>query len=70
QQLLDAGFRNVEVKDVTDETWGKNFLHTLNLYHEAYYQGAINIVELHDALWMFYNMKDFISTYLFARGQK
>ncbi|MEM7395040.1 MAG: methyltransferase domain-containing protein, partial [Verrucomicrobiota bacterium] len=70
QVLVEAGFRNVVVEDVTDDVWGAHFLQVLNSAHKGFYEGRLNIVELTDTLWLYYNLNTITKVCLFARGQK
>lgn len=54
--LHDVGFANVTMRDARDQIWRPHFLFTVTALHEHYLNGKIDIVELTDALWRYYEL--------------
>jgi ubiquinone/menaquinone biosynthesis C-methylase UbiE len=54
--LADIGFAEFVVNDVSKEVWGAHFLHFVTWIHEQFYEGKINVVELTDMLWTYYQL--------------
>jgi MPBQ/MSBQ methyltransferase len=68
--LIEAGFRNVVVNDVTREVWRAHFLHMVNALHEKFYDGALDIVRLTELLWTYYQLNAITGPCLFVCAQK
>lgn len=70
QLLSDAGFSSIVIKDKSRDVWGGHFLRAVNRIHEKFYLGEINIIELTEALWAYYNANAVMGTCLFISAQK
>lgn len=70
EQMREAGFRNVDVRDASEQIWRSNFLYIINLVHQDFYDGKMNVVELTDILWHFYTLKAVTGPCILASAQK
>lgn len=70
QLLKSAGFRDVMVTDVTDSVWWGQFISAIKRNHRAFYEGDLNIIQLTDMLWAYYNLNATIGLCIFARATK
>ena len=70
EQLREAGFREVNVRDATDQIWRSNFLYIVNLVHQDFFDGKMNVVELTDILWHFYTLNAVTGPCILASAQK
>ncbi|MCK4707017.1 MAG: methyltransferase domain-containing protein [Gammaproteobacteria bacterium] len=68
--LSDVGFDNIIINDVSEEVWGAHFLHTVNLVHQKFYKGNLNIVQLTEILWTYYHLNAITRACLFVSAQK
>ena len=68
--LADVGFRDVVVQDVSKEVWGAHFLHTVKRIHEEFYHGKLNIVQLTEILWTYYQLNAITGACLFVSARK
>lgn len=68
--LSDVGFRNIVITDVTEEVWTRHFLHAVNLVHEKFCEGVLNIVQVTDILWSYYHVDAYAEKWLFVSAEK
>lgn len=68
--LTDVGFRAITIDDVSREVWGAHFLHVVNRVHEEFYAGTLNIVQLTEILWAYYQLNAITGQCLFICAQK
>ncbi|MDP1771723.1 MAG: methyltransferase domain-containing protein [Methylobacter sp.] len=68
--LSDAGFSSIVITDESQNVWGAHFLRAVNRIHEKFYSGDINIIELTETLWTYYNANAVMGTCLFVSAQK
>jgi len=70
QLLSAAGFSAIEIIDKSKDVWGAHFLRAINRIHEKFYSGDIDIIELTDTLWTYYNANAVMGTCLFVSAKK
>nr|AAS47557.1 putative methyltransferase [symbiont bacterium of Paederus fuscipes] len=68
--LKDTGFSQVEIEDVSDEVWGAHFIYAVKRVHEAFYKGELDIVQLTEMLWSYYQLNSITKHCLFICAQK
>jgi ubiquinone/menaquinone biosynthesis C-methylase UbiE len=68
--LASAGFSSIVITDTSKNVWGAHFLRAVNRIHEKFYSGDINIIELTETLWTYYNANAVMGTCLFISAQK
>lgn len=68
--LSEIGFRNILIDDFRKEIWVAHFLYVVNLAHEAFSKGALNIVQLTDILWTYNHLNAITGPCLFVSAQK
>lgn len=71
QKLLsEIGFREIIIEDVTKQVWHAHFFHAIKLIHEAFFYEKLNIVQLTDMLWTYYQIHAITGICLFISVQK
>lgn len=68
--LSDVGFRNIVVDDVSKDVWNAHFMHVVNLVHEKFLEGELDIVHLTEILWAYYQLNAVTGPCLFICAQK
>lgn len=68
--LLDIGFSDVIVDDVSDHVWKLHFLYTIDQAHRAFLDGKINLVRLTEILWAYYLLHYLTGPNLFVSARK
>ncbi|MCK9395628.1 MAG: methyltransferase domain-containing protein [Methylobacter sp.] len=68
--LAGAGFSAIDITDKSRDVWGAHFLRAVNRIHERFYSGNINIIELTETLWTYYNANAVMGDCLFVSAQK
>jgi MPBQ/MSBQ methyltransferase len=54
--LEETGFREIYAQDARDRIWRPHFLHVVNKVHEAFLERRLNLVQLTEILWAYYNL--------------
>lgn len=68
--LVEVGFREIVVQDVSREVWGGHFLYVVDHLHRAFLAGELDIVRLTDLLWTYYQLNAITGVCLFACARK
>ncbi|MCK4707018.1 MAG: methyltransferase domain-containing protein [Gammaproteobacteria bacterium] len=68
--LEEVGFGNIVIEDVSNKVWGAHFLRAVSRIHENFYAGDIDIIELTETLWTYYNANSVMGLCLFISAQK
>jgi cyclopropane fatty-acyl-phospholipid synthase-like methyltransferase len=68
--LAEVGFKNIIIQDVTQEVWGGHFLHVINLIHREFYHKRLNIVQMTEILWTYYQLNAITGLCLFVSAEK
>ena len=70
EQMREAGFHHVDVRDASDQIWRPHFLYIVNLAHRYFFDGEMDIVELTDVLWHYYAQNAVTGPCILASAQK
>ena len=70
QLLSDAGFSSIVITDKSRNVWGAHFLQAVDRIHQKFYAGEVNIIELTESLWTYYNANAVMGTCLLVSAQK
>jgi MPBQ/MSBQ methyltransferase len=54
--LAEVGFRDATVIDARNEIWGAHFVHFAARMHEEYYKRTVDVVQLTEMLWTYYQL--------------
>jgi ubiquinone/menaquinone biosynthesis C-methylase UbiE len=68
--LLDVGFSNVIVSDVTKDVWPPHCLNVVNRVHEAFFERKLSIVQLTEIVWTYYQLDAITGACVFVSAQK
>lgn len=68
--LSEIGFGEVIVNDVSEDVWGGHFLRMVEWVHKDFYNGKINVVDLTETLWTYYQLNAVTGPCLFISAKK